>query len=718
VKREVSFSTPLSSFSARALLILGVLTFTLLIYSYYSWRMVVVQQTPLLDTLMQVKVDLVDSHATLMELVERHHHDLDKQDVSDLLDRAERLTHGATAGESSVGEVTGVQLDDDRLTSRLAKLTTSISLLQEHLEPWVQSEQYNKETLGEVHDELYATAMRHAEVCDERIHEIIHETLEQQQQIFMLLLLVWGGSLGLVWWKWRAVNRNHVAATDTLHKLSQAVDQAGEFIMITNRQGTVEYVNPAFSRISGFSEDEIIGAHVSLLGGGEENELFFKNLRGTISEGKEWHGEFIARRKNGESYPAMMSISPIRNCDEETSHYVVVQQDLSEHEALQEQLRQSTKMESIGTLAGGIAHDFNNILAGFMGNIFLIRKELKENPEVLKRLDTLDTLSQSAAKMVSQLLTFARKDIVRMQPLGFTAFFHTAVELARVAVPANVNFTSKNCADDANILGSDNQLQQALINLIANASHAVKKADQPYIQVTAELYSAEDEFLARNPELMATEFVCISVADNGYGISQDQIKKIFEPFFTTKEVGQGTGLGLSMVYGTVQRHGGVIEVESEIGKGTTFRLYLPKLSTSINQEPSVTNDIVRGMGETILIVDDDFQVIETNRQLLTAFGYHVLEAHDGQEAVEVFKANREEISLIIMDCVMPKMGGAMAASIIFKDSPDAKIIFMTGYDNEATLDEELTTPNTQVLYKPCAPDRLSVAIRKELDSID
>ncbi len=707
--------TPLSGFSAKALLVLGLLTFTLLIYSYYSWRLVVVQQAPLLDTLMQVKVDLVDSHSTLMELVEQHHDELDKKHVTSLLSSAEHLTLAARSGDSFVGELSGEQLDDSELHARLSLLSESILTLRNHLDPWLHSDSSNLESLGEVHDQLYAATMKHAEQCDDRIHQLIHENLNQQQQLFFLLLLVWVGTLLIVWWKWRVVNQVHVAVTDKLEKLSRAVEQTSEFIMITDCTGMVEYVNPAFSRISGFSDGEIIGSHVSLLGSGGESEDFFRNVRETIAKGQEWHGDFVSKRKSGELYPAMMSISPVRNHDDEISHYVVVQQDLSEHEALQEQLRQSMKMESVGTLAGGIAHDFNNILAGFMGNVFLIRKEMKDEPAILKRLNTLDALSQSAAKMVSQLLTFARKDVVRMQPLLFSPFFHTAVELARSAVPASVNFTCKSCADDAHILGCDNQLQQALINLIANASHAVKKEDQPSIQLSAEYYEADDLFSTRHPELTATEFVCISIADNGCGISQDQITKIFEPFFTTKEIGQGTGLGLSMVYGTIQRHGGVIEVESEVGRGTVFNLYLPKLGKATQQEGLVTNDIVRGMGETILIVDDDYQVVETNRQLLTAFGYNVLEAHDGQKAVEVFKAHRDEIDLIIMDCVMPRMGGAMAASIIFKDSPEAKVIFMTGYDNEATLDEELTTPNTQVIYKPCPPDKLSIAIRKELD---
>jgi PAS domain S-box-containing protein len=559
--------------------------------------------------------------------------------------------------------------------------------------------------------------MKHAEACDERIHEVIFETLERQQKLFVLLLLIWGGSLAFVWWRWLAVNRLHEETSSTLRKLSRAVDQAGEFIMITDRNGMVEYVNPAFGRISGFADEEIIGQHVSLLGSGESSEPYLEQFDGTLPHDKEWHGEFTASRKSGDRYPAMMSISPIRGQSGEISHYVVIQQDMSDHEALQEQLRQSMKMESIGTLAGGIAHDFNNILAGFMGNIFLIRRDLKTaNPSTLNQLATLEKLSQSAAKMVSQLLTFARKDIVRMQPFEFTPFFDLAVELARTVVPANVDFHHKNCTEGVQVFGSDNQLQQILINMVANANFAVKETDDPFILISAVPYVVDEAFREKHREVLASEFVRISVADNGCGISAEQIEKIFEPFYTTKEAGEGTGLGLSMVYGAVQRHGGVVEVESRLQEGTTFTIYLPQHEAGKADDAGENQDVVRGGGETILIVDDDFQVVETNRQLLLALGYNVLEAHDGLEAVEVYKGHIGQIDVVIMDCVMPKMGGAIAAKLIYKVDPQAKIIFMTGYDNEATIDEEFATPRTQMLFKPCSPGKLSQAIHKELES--
>lgn len=709
-------NSSLYGYSAKAILILGALTISLLFYSYYSWRLVVVQQTPLLDTVMQVKVDLADSHSKLMELVEDHHVELSKDDVTTLLSKAEILTHFALTGDTIVGEVSGELLDDSLLSIRLSELYVSIQLLQEHLQPWLQSGDLYVSDLSEVHDQLYTAAMQHAELCDERIHQLIHETLNRQQNIFILLLMVWAGSLSLIWWKWLAIQRMHMGATEKLRKLSSAVEQAGEFMMITDTKGMVEYVNPAFSRISGYSDADIVGQHVSLLGSAAEDKSTLAELRRSILNGEEWHGEFTGKRKSGDYYPSLMSISPIRNSENMVTHYVVIQQDISEHELLEEQLRQSMKMESIGTLVGGIAHDFNNILAGLMGNLFLIGKRADDKEYVQTKVALLEQLSQSAASMIAQLLTFARKDIVRMKPFKFTHFFHSAIELARSAVPSSVEFTYKSCSEDLQIIGSDNQLQQVLINLVANASHAVKQANHPAIHISAASYMADEAFLERHPDMTANEFVHLSVSDNGYGIPKGQVEKIFEPFFTTKEVGQGTGLGLSMVYGAIQSHGGVIDVESEEGRGTTFNIYLPQYLGEMQESQATVGEIIRGQGETILIVDDDPQVVEINRELLKSFGYNVIEAYNGREAIEVFEANRDKVSLIIMDSVMPVMGGAMAAKRIYQMAPDTKIMFMTGYDNENTLDKELSSLDTRVIFKPCPPDKFSRAIRRELDS--
>ncbi|MES0370748.1 MAG: PAS domain S-box protein [Mariprofundaceae bacterium] len=708
--------TTLSGYSAKAFIILGALTLSLLFYSYYSWRLIVVQQAPLLDTIMQVKVDLVDSHSKLMELTENTHLELDKDDIITLLAKAEILTHNALTGDTIVGELSGELLDDSILHTRLNGLYASIQHLQEHLQPWLMSEHLYVSDLGEAHDQIYESVMQHAELCDDRIHEVIHETLNRQQNIFMLLLMVWAGSLSLIWWKWLAIQRLHMGATEKLRKLSSAVEQAGEFMMITDARGMVEYVNPAFSRISGYDHADIVGQHVSLLGNTAEDKSTIAELKSTILNGEEWHGEFTGKRKSGDHYPSLMSISPIRNSENIVTHYVVIQQDISEHELLEEQLRQSMKMESIGTLVGGIAHDFNNILAGFMGNLFLIGKRADDKEYVQTKVALLEQLSQSAARMIAQLLTFARKDIVRMKPFKFTHFFHSAIELARSAVPSSVEFTYQSCSEDLQITGSDNQLQQVLINLVANASHAVKKVTHPAIHISATSYMADDAFLERHPDMTANEFVHLAVSDNGYGIPKDQVGKIFEPFFTTKEVGQGTGLGLSMVYGAIQSHGGVIDIESEVGRGTTFNIYLPQYLGEIQESQGAVGEIVRGQGETILIVDDDAQVVEVNRELLKSFGYNVIEAYNGREAIEVFEANRDKISLIIMDSVMPVMGGAMAAKRIYQMAPDTKVMFMTGYDNENTLDKELSSLDTRVIFKPCPPDKFSRAIRRELDS--
>lgn len=706
----------LSSYSIKVFLLLASIALTLLFYSYFSWKVAVVQQAPMLDTIMQARVDLALSHTNLMELVEDRHATIRKSDVSNLLSSAEKLTLQAQSGTTELGFISGSLIKDDELSRRLELLSGSVRELKIHLNAWLHSDSSSINDLGEEHDFLYATAVRHAEQCDERIHQIVGETLTEQKYLFSLLLIIWSGSLLLIWWKWRGVSLKHQKVVDRLRKMSQAIEQSGEVIMITDKRGIVEYVNPAFSRISGYDSEEVLGCHVSILASGKEDRKLLSQLRNTIKQDGQWHGEFEATRKGGQSYPVLMSISPVQNDHNKVTHYVVIQQDISEHAAIEEQLRQSMKMESVGTLVGGIAHDFNNMLTGFMGTLYLMREELGNQTNLIRQVDMLDRMCVGAAKMISQLLTFARRDVVRMQEMEFSAFFSAAADLARSAVPASVYFRVGPLKEEIHILGCEGLLQQVLINLVANAKDAVKSVKHPEIHLSATRYIADASFLGRYPELEGSEFVRLSVSDNGYGIPPEQLNRVFEPFYTTKEVGEGTGLGLAMVYGAVQRHGGVVAIESNPGEITSFHIYLPTTPASRKVTEATSKEIVMGRGETILLVDDDPLVVKTKKALLTTFGYKVLTAYDGAEAVELFTKNRNLISLILMDCVMPKMSGSAAAAEIKQISPEARILYMTGYNDANVLSDELSCSGKRVLFKPCPHSRLSLEIRKALES--
>jgi len=345
-----------------------------------------------------------------------------------------------------------------------------------------------------------------------------------------------------------------------LRNLSSAMEQAGESVVITDRHGTIEYVNPAFTAITGYAADEAIGRDPSMLKSDAQDPAYYREMWETITRGEVWCGTLIDRKKDGSFYPALMSVAPILDDDGNITHFVATQQDMTEYKRLEEQFFEAQKLQAIGTLAGGIAHDFNNMLAAVQGNTFLAHRHTGHNPELDERLDSIDMIIGRAAAMVKQLLTYARKDRVNKAPFSLNAFIKDGFKMAKTVIPENIEHICDLCQDDLVINGDASQLQQALMNLLINARDAVADTPKPRITCTLQPYAATDWFLKEHPELRNTLFARLTVRDNGCGITHDKLNKIFEPFFTTKEVGKGTGLGLAMVYGSIKTHGGVIDV--------------------------------------------------------------------------------------------------------------------------------------------------------------
>ncbi|NWF39413.1 PAS domain S-box protein [Mariprofundus sp. NF] len=508
--------------------------------------------------------------------------------------------------------------------------------------------------------------------------------------------------------------KKHESKANTL---LQAVEQAGEAVMITDLNAVIEYVNPAFSEITGYQAEEVIGKTPAILKSSAQDPAFYTELWQTISAGEVWHGTLTDRRKDGTFYPGMMSVAPLRNDAGEITHYVSTQQDMTEYKRLEDQFLQAQKMEAIGTLVGGIAHDFNNMLAAIQGNIYLSKLALENQPEVREKLDTIERLSTRAADMVKQLLTFARKDRIRMAPFSLNAFMKEGFKLAKNAIPENIEHICNTCQEDLVVSGDTTQLQQVLMNLLINASHAVSGTAQPQISCSLAHYVATDAFIDAHPDLHGLHFARLTVQDNGCGITKDHLDKVFEPFFTTKGVGEGTGLGLAMVYGAMQSHEGVIEIESEVGVGTAFHVYLPLKEKGESPEPE-TNSVIEGQQETILLADDEADLRSTTAEVLSSLGYQVLEAGDGEQALEIFKTHQETIDLILTDIVMPKMGGVDLARSIRQLDLEVPIIFATGYDREHVLTAEDQIDNSEIIGKPFSFEELSQLIRNKLISPD
>ncbi len=508
-------------------------------------------------------------------------------------------------------------------------------------------------------------------------------------------------------------------ADETVRKLSSAIEQAGESVVITDRNGIIEYINSAFSRITGYSAEEAIGQTPRILKSGNQDAAFYEAMWGTITSGKVWHGKVIDRRKDGSFYPAMLTISPI--CDDSGdathyTHFIGIQSDLSALEDMEQRFHQAQKMEAVGTMVGGIAHNFNNILAGMSGNLYLAKRQVRKNPEVVQKLDNVEELSEHAAEMIQQLLAFARKGVVIMQEVPLAPFINETLKLLHASVPENIVFHQDICSDALPVKGDATLLHQVLVNLVNNARDAVDGVDEPSISIRLASFQTDDAFIENHPYFKAGTYAHLSVEDNGIGIPEHQLEHLFEPFFTTKEQGKGTGLGLSMVYGAMKTHHGFVEVESIKGKGSSFHIYIPLLEKAALAADSVQAiEPIHGQGELILLADDEQVVRNVMTEILESMGYRVLQAKDGLEAMELFTAHEQDLALALLDVVMPHCGGMPLAKRIRTINPDVPVLFLTGYDKEHVLHGETLMPNSEMLTKPVNFDRLSQRIRQMLD---
>ena len=499
----------------------------------------------------------------------------------------------------------------------------------------------------------------------------------------------------------------------SLEQLSNAVEHAGEAIVIANRKGLIEYANPAFSRITGFPLEEVIGISPVSFSGNEENRKLYKKILLSVYRGELWEGTLIGRKKSGENYPCLISISPIYSGDEIT-HFVSIQQDMSKQILLEDQLRQAQKMESLGTLVGGIAHDFNNMLAGMTGNLYLAKRKAAALPDVVKKIENAEVLGYRAGDMIAHLLAFARKGIVQMVEMPLSEKLNEAIELAAASIPENIHLVTEVSDQPLTIRGDSTQLQQMVLNLLNNARDAVAENAHPEIRISLESYEPTTTFLKAHPDLEGGQFARLTVQDNGHGIAMEMLEKIFEPFFTTKVDGAGSGIGLSMVYGAMHTHGGTIDVESNINNGTAFHLYFP-LIEEVEAAIESKNAWVEhpGSGELILLVDDEPAVYEAGSEVLEELGYRVLVASNGEQGLKLFSEYQAEIALVVTDVVMPKMNGLEMAKAIRGLQQGMPFIFLTGYDKELFASNEILK-NDVLLTKPLSIPEMSQSIQQLL----
>jgi PAS domain S-box-containing protein len=493
-------------------------------------------------------------------------------------------------------------------------------------------------------------------------------------------------------------------------QLVTAVDHAAESIIVTDPAGVIEYVNPAFEKITGYSRQEVMGANIELLDSGQHSKAFFSTIIDTLQRGKIWQGRMINKRRDHSLYETEATVSPIKNKAGSITNYVSVQRDVSHEVRLERQLRQAQKMEAIGTLAGGIAHDFNNLLMGIQGNISLSLLDIEPASPLVKNLKKIEQYVQNGVDLTKQLLGFARGGKYEISLLNLNELIKEQ-NLMFGRTNKDIIFKNEAKPDLWSVEADQGQIEQVLMNLYLNALQAMPSSGT-LTTLTANVTIDQDQY---SPYYVkAGNYVRITIADTGIGMDETIQQRIFDPFFTTKEMGRGTGLGLASVYGIVKNHEGFINVFSKKGQGTKFDIYLPASVKAVLTPKKASEKFVKGR-ETVLLVDDEDMIIDVGTRMLKKLGYQVFIARDGQEAIEIFKKHPEEIDLVVLDMIMPKMGGGETYDRIKKIKPDVKVLLSSGFSINGQASEILNRGCNGFIQKPFNLQNLSQNLRAMLE---
>lgn len=516
------------------------------------------------------------------------------------------------------------------------------------------------------------------------------------------------------------VRRQKKKAEDELRKLSHAVEQSPVSIIITDRNGTIEYVNPKFTQMTGYGSDEAVGQTPRILKSGQIPDSEYRRLWETITSGREWHGELVNKKKNGDLFWERASISAIKDADGVITHFVGVKEDISEqrqaeleHRHAMNQLRQAQKMEAIGQLAGGIAHDFNNLLTVINGYSTLLLHEMPADDPFRSEVEHILKAGERAADLTHQLLAFSRRQLLEPKVININNLVRNLEKMLKRLIRENIVMQTR-LSDQLGVVKADpGQVEQILMNLLVNARDALENGGTITIE-TGDKY-LDKTFVIENPGAVEGSYVMLAVHDNGVGMTEETKRKIFEPFFTTKGQGKGTGLGLATVYGIVKQSGGYIQVVSEPAKGTSFRVFFPRVDSEAGQEDaSIRQEGPKG-SETILVVEDEIGVLNLTVSTLKRRGYEVLPASSPTEASEIFADNHQRIDLVLSDVIMPEKNGPALVREFREKRPDLKIIFMSGYTDDTISPQEITDERTAFISKPFTSDVLVGRVRDVLE---
>jgi PAS domain S-box-containing protein len=506
---------------------------------------------------------------------------------------------------------------------------------------------------------------------------------------------------------------------ETQRRLSVAVEQAAEAVIITDTAGTILYANPAFEQITGYRRDAILGGTPGQFEGISLDDKVYRRIWETITAGQNWQGQIGNRRLDGSNYVVDLNISPVRNRAGDVVNYVGTMRDVTREVQLEEQVQQAQKMEALGRLAGGIAHDFNNLLTVIHLSTRLLERQLRPEDPLWEHVQHIRQTGERAANLTKQLLSFSRREVIEPQVLNLNRVVGEMGRMLQRIIGEDIELETCLANDLWMVEADPARLEQVIMNLVINARDAMEDGGTLTIE-TANI-TLDQAHVALHMDARPGDHVILTITDTGEGMDDEVKAHLFEPFFTTKERGQGTGLGLSTVFGIVKHSEGHINVESQVGQGTTFRIYLPRCRKAEDRGGERTHQAqdaaLAPEHKTILIVEDDSGVRDLAVRVLESYGYKVFSAKDGSQAEKVSQDYAGAIHLLITDVVMPQMNGRELASRLRRQRPGMAVIYMSGYADTKVFKGTMPA-DAGFLSKPFTVEDLGRKVRAALEKAD
>ncbi len=513
-----------------------------------------------------------------------------------------------------------------------------------------------------------------------------------------------------------ATQQKRRLAEDSLRKLSCAVEQSADTIVITNSDGTIEYVNPAFEALTGYSSEEAVGQTLRILTSGQQAPALYRELWETISIENARHNTLVNRKKNGELYYVDESISAIRDDKGRITHFVSNGRDLTKRLHLEAQLLQAQKMDAVGRLAGGVAHDFNNLLTIITSYSELAMDSVLPESSTMGRLQEILSAARRAAELTRQLLAFSRNQPQALRVAELNPVVSGIVKTLHRLIGEDIELTFVPGAGMGRIRLDPVQIEQILMNLAVNARDAMPQGGQCTIE-SSNVILDEEYVCQKKAAIPKGRYAALTMSDTGAGISADHLPHIFDPFYTTKPSGKGTGLGLATVYGIVKQNHGFVWAYSELGMGTVFKVYFPCVQDcdAVTDERNTETEAVARGTETLLLVEDEDALRQAEAEFLSLQGYTVLQAKDGQDAMAVANNYRSRIHLAVTDVVMPRVSGGQLAKELAAVREETQVLFVSGYSGQTVIDHKVGDGESNFLEKPFTLRQLAEKVRAVLN---